>query len=74
VTLTIAVAASGFTPSGDVAVYDGSKRIGTVALTGGTATFDTAFTKKGTHTLKVRYLGNAQIASDYSSTKSVRVK
>ena len=73
VTLTITVAASGFTPTGDVWIYDGSKRIGIVSLTGGTATFETSFTRKGTHTLKVRYLGTTQIASDYSSTKSVRV-
>ena len=72
-TLTISVISSGLAPTGTVAIYDGSKKLGFVALVDGAATYSFTSAKKGTHSLYVRYLGNTQIAADSSTRRSIRV-
>jgi len=73
VTVTIAVASSGFTPSGSVAVVDSGRRIGTATVTNGVGEFVFTPTRKGTHTLTLTYLGSAQVAADAANARSVRV-
>lgn len=59
-TLTATVTSGGGTPTGTVQFTDGGNSIagcGAVALSGGTAACNTAFTTEGSHTLEANYAG-----------------
>jgi hypothetical protein len=60
VTLTATVSGSAGTPTGKVQFKDGTKILGTVALTNGTATLNTIFTTTGQHNLSGTYLGSGK--------------
>jgi hypothetical protein len=69
-TLTANVTSPGPTPTGNVTFALGSTTLGTVALSGGSATYTTSsFTKTGTQTITVSYSGDAN-TQDYSATLS----
>ena len=77
VALRIRVSVTGVAaPTGRVRVYDGSRRVTTVRLVSadkGTRVVRLAL-RKGTHKLKVRYLGNAKIKADSSPRTTVTVR
>lgn len=76
--VTVSVKVKGVArPTGKLAIYDGKKKIKTVALKSshqGKRTVKIALKKKGTHKLKVRYLGNAKIKADSSPRTTVTVR
>lgn len=65
VTLTASV--SGLNPTGNVAFKDGTTTLGTVALSGGNASFSYAFTTAGVHSLTAVYAGDASNATSTSA-------
>lgn len=76
--VTITVKVKGVArPTGKLAIYDGKKKIKTVSLKSshrGKVAVRIALTKKGTHKLKVRYLGSKNIKADNSPRMKVRVR
>ncbi|WP_262851503.1 DUF6801 domain-containing protein [Mumia quercus] len=68
----VTVKASGFTPSGKVAVYHRGKKVGTATLrkNGSVVVRLKKLPKAGKGTLKVRYLGNATTGA---ATKTIKV-
>lgn len=72
-TITITVAAPGVTPTGSVAIYDGSKKIATKTLKNGVVTYAFTSSKAGTHKLLVKYLGSTTVAASSSSRVSIKV-
>ncbi|MFZ2510002.1 MAG: 5'-nucleotidase C-terminal domain-containing protein [Gordonia sp. (in: high G+C Gram-positive bacteria)] len=73
-TLTISVAADGFTPTGTVAVWVNGRWIRNVTLTNGTATTVVGpFRQLGTQTVRVRYRGDAQTNTG-SATTTITVR
>jgi len=64
-------------PTGKIAIYDGKKKIKTISLKSsheGKRTVKIALKAKGTHKLKVRYLGSKDIKADNSPRVKVRVR
>ncbi len=68
----VTVKASGFTPSGRVAVYYRGKKVGTATLrkNGSAVVRLKKLSKAGRATLRVRYLGNATTGA---ATKTVKI-
>lgn len=66
VTLTATVVGSN--PTGNVTFKDGTTTLGTVALTGGTASISKTFSTAGVHALTAVYAGDSQNASSTSPT------
>jgi hypothetical protein len=67
------VTAPGGAATGTVKVYDGAKVVATVTLKGGRATVALKL-KKGKHTLKAAYLGNANVAAATGAAVTVTSK
>lgn len=67
---------SGYYPTGTVTIHDGSKKIATVKVTAGNkGTVKVKLpkiTKKGNHTIKASYAGNAQLKAS-SATAKIKV-
>lgn len=64
-------------PTGQVRVYDGKKRILTTSLSSngrGKKTVRLPKLKKGTHKIRIQYRGNGYIGSDYSAYRKIKVK
>jgi hypothetical protein len=73
--LTVEVdTSSGVSATGDVEFYEGSKRIKTVSLSGGKATYTLKSLSAGTHTLKAVYVGDASGNINGSTSKTITVK
>ena len=72
VTFTVAVTSvQGAPPDGEnIVLKDGSKVLGTAALSAGSASFETSNLKAGTHTIVANYVGDV----NYFSSKSAVVK
>ena len=67
-TATIAPVSPGSgTPTGEVAFDDGSKVLGTVSLTNGTASFTTSSLAVGTHSIKAVYAGDTNFKASTSA-------
>ncbi len=66
-TLTATLTALG-TPAGSVAFYDGATLLGTVTLTGDTASLTTSFTTTGDHNLKAVYTSSNQLTENATAT------
>jgi Bacterial Ig-like domain (group 3) len=60
--------------AGKVAIYDGTKKIGTVKLKKGKATFTTTSLKVGSHKLKAKFTPKNTQNDAKSSSKTVKVK
>jgi hypothetical protein len=71
VTLTASVTSPTATPFGGVTFFDGTTQLGTSALNGGQATFNTAALSAGLHTLTARYNANTTWGSSTSQQQSV---
>ena len=73
-TVQTAVTASGYTPTGDVEVYVDEVKVTSGALTDGTAALEVGpFVTVGTHSVVVRYLGDAGTEPSSSDPQSVTV-
>ena len=76
--LTVAVRVAGVThPTGQLRVYDGSKRIATVNLSStgaGRRVVLLPLLKKGKHRIKTVYVGTTDITGRTSSTRTVTSK
>ena len=71
VTFTATVTGTG-TPTGNVTFLDGSSTLGTVALSGGRATYSTSRLAAGSHAIKANYTGASNfIASAGTLTQNV---
>lgn len=69
-TLTVSVAATGTTPTGNVAAFLGDRLLDTASLSDGTATLEVGpFSTIGTKTVTVRYLGSSRVARSSTSTE-----
>jgi hypothetical protein len=55
------------TPTGTATFYDGSKSLGTAALSGGVAKFTTSTLASGTHTITATYSGNTSFTGSAGS-------
>jgi hypothetical protein len=62
VRITVQVTSAGGTPTGNVTLFQNGHRLGTKALSGGTATFRTATLPAGRHTITASYAGDANFA------------
>lgn len=72
---TVTIGNQGFRATGTVEIFDGATRVGTGTLTGvGTVTITVAKMSKGTKTLTVKYLGDANYAPKLDATLSYKVK
>jgi len=60
-------------PTGNVTFYDGTTVLGTVALAGGSASFNTSSLTIGNHTIKAIYAGDGNYLSVTSTTITVAV-
>jgi Bacterial Ig-like domain (group 3) len=60
--------------AGKVAFYDGSKKLGTVSVKKGKATFSTTKLAVGSHTLKAKFTPTSTKADAASTSKTVKVK
>jgi len=70
-TATVSAAAPGSgTPTGTLTFKDGSTKLGSAALGGGTASFTTASLAVATHSITVSYGGDADFTSSASTTLS----
>ena len=72
ITVKAAGVPSGYAPTGTVTVYDGSKKLKSVSLTAagkGVVKVKLPKLKAKTHTIKVTYAGNADVASSKASKK-----
>jgi hypothetical protein len=68
-TATVSAAAPGAgTPTGSVTFLDGGSALGTVPLSGGSATFSTATLGVGSHSITVSYSGDTNFTSGTSGT------
>ncbi|GAB7006286.1 hypothetical protein JCM18899A_37590 [Nocardioides sp. AN3] len=72
-TFVFTVTAAGGTVTGTAKVYDGSKVVATVALRGGKATVALKL-KKGKHSIRAAFLGNANVAPATGSVVKVTSK
>lgn len=61
-------------PSGTITFEDGTKTLGNVSLTSGTASFKTSSLSLGTHAISVRYSGDANFNPSRSATLPQTVK
>jgi probable HAF family extracellular repeat protein/YVTN family beta-propeller protein len=66
VTFTATVTSSSGTPSGNVQFKDGAQLLGTVALSGGTATLPTSKLSVGDHSITAFYVGNSNFDASTS--------
>ncbi len=73
VTLKAGVTGAGGTPTGSVTFMDGSGTLGTVALSGVSATYTTSTLAPGTHTLTAVYSGDATYGKSTSVAQAVTV-
>lgn len=72
---TVTIGNQGYKATGTVEIFNGATRVGTGTLTGnGTVTITVAKMSKGTKTLIVKYLGDANYAPKLDATLSYRVK
>lgn len=71
-TVQVTVTSTGGVPSGDVGFYDNGVLLGTVPLSGNTASFQTVGFSQGNRTITATYLGNGSFASS-SDTDSILV-
>ena len=72
---TITVGNQGYKATGTVQILNGATQVGTGTLSGnGTVTITVAKMSKGTKTLTVKYLGDANYAAKLDATLSYRVK
>jgi hypothetical protein len=68
VTMSAVVSGTSGTMNGTVTFYDGAASLGTASVnTGGAASFTTAFSTAGVHSLKAQYGGNSFFASSTSA-------
>jgi Bacterial Ig-like domain (group 3)/FG-GAP-like repeat len=67
VTFTAMVTSAGATPTGKVSFQDGTKVIGTAALSGSVAKLTTSNLAVGTHSITAEYLGDADDAKSTSA-------
>ncbi len=74
VSVRIRVSATGVTPTGAVALYDGAKRLRTLKLTGGTAIAKVSLGKAGMHRLRAVYAGSPVAEGSSSAIARVRVR
>ncbi len=73
--IKVAVAATGVVPTGRVALYKGSKRVGSATLSHGTAKVRiTSKLRRGKHTLVIRYGGSLWAQSNSSVPFRIRVR
>jgi uncharacterized repeat protein (TIGR03803 family) len=72
ITLMATVSSSG-NPSGNVEFFDGNISLGTVGVSGGTATLNTPGLAVGAHTVSARYLGDGTFLASTSPNASVTV-
>ena len=73
VSVTVNSAGGAPAATGQVGLYDGVEPVASTSLVGGKATITWIPTAKGTHSLTVRYLGDATHAASVSPATSVRV-
>ena len=72
---TVTIGNQGYKATGTVEIWNGATQVGTGNLTGnGTVTITVAKMSKGTKTLTVKYLGDANYAPKLDATLSYRVK
>jgi len=67
-TATVTPVSGSGVPTGSVTFLDGSTNLGTVALTGSTATFTSSALSVGSHSLNASYSGNSGFNGSASST------
>lgn len=72
--LRIRVRATGATPTGKVAIYDGTKRVRTVSVKGSTVTVKVRLKKAGQHRLRAVFAGSQVTDRSQSSVVKVRVR
>jgi hypothetical protein len=73
-TATVSGPSGSATPIGIVSFYDGSTKIGSVALSSsGLATLSKSNFRVGTHTLRARYLGNVLTGASTSAAVTLVV-
>ena len=73
VTFTATVSADSGTPTGNIAFYNGTGKLGTATLSGGVANFSTTKLPAGTDSITALYKGNSLFASSTSNTVSETV-
>ena len=73
VTATVSSTPGAAPATGQVGLYDGVEPVGTATLVGSRATITWSPAAKGTHSLTVRYLGDATHAASVSSAVAVKV-
>jgi sugar lactone lactonase YvrE len=61
------------TPTGNVALMDGSTLLATLTLSSGTATYTTVSLAQGTHNLSANYLGDTNFLPSSSATAEVAI-
>jgi hypothetical protein len=71
--LTVKVTAAGTTPTGTVAVFDGTKQIATGTLRSGTVTITLPLLGVGKHSLHADYLGSALVGTASASNVTLTV-
>ena len=71
--ITLSANVTGTTPTGSVVFMDGAVTLGTVALTGNTASLQTSALAAGSHTLSARYGGDGTNAPSTSSLVALSV-
>ena len=74
VKLTVTVTAASGTPTGTVSFYSGTKKLKSVAVVNGTATYTVKLTSKGAKKLKAVYAGTTVFAKATTPTIKVTVK
>lgn len=67
VTFTVTVSSPSGTPTGSADFLDGTAVLGTVTLSGGTATYKTTSLAEGSHSISARYSGNSNVSGSASS-------
>ena len=63
----------GGTPTGTVTFYDGTRKLGSEAASGGTASFTTTKLALGNHSIRATYNGNANFTGGTSVALSQTV-
>jgi hypothetical protein len=71
--LSVKVTATGTTPTGTVAVYDGTKKIATGTLSKGSVTITLPLLGRGKHTIHAKYLGSTKVAPGSASSVTLTV-
>ncbi len=74
ITLTAVASAAAGVPTGMVTFLDGTTALGTVSLSGGTATFITSALSVGPHTLTASYAGDAAFGPQVSAALTEQVQ